>query len=81
MEVFFLLFSQEKRGSFHSPLSSFPQTAVSASRFSQLPYNKKHLSKPTLSSCVQCQLSEQNKQLFSRALWAVHAESGPSSLF
>lgn len=60
-EVFFLLLSQEKRASLHSPLCSFPQTAVSASRFSQLLYKKKHLSKPTLTSWVQCQLSEQNK--------------------
>lgn len=60
-EVFFLLLSQEKRASLHSPLCSFPQTAVSASRLSQLLYKKKHLSKPTLTSWVQCQLSEQNK--------------------
>lgn len=40
-EVFFLLLSQEKRGSFHSPLCFFPQTAVSASHFSHLLYNEK----------------------------------------
>lgn len=47
-----------RKASFHSPLCSFPQTATC---FSQLLYNKKYLSKPTLTSCVQCQLSEQNK--------------------
>lgn len=58
---FYLLWG--KRGSFHSLLCSLPQTAIGASRFSQLLNGKQHPSKLTLTLRVQSQLllPEQNK--------------------